>query len=61
LNGQGFLVAAQGNGSPGHETDYFGAFTRYALKLYQARHAIKPASGYFGPITRAYIAAHAGQ
>jgi alpha-galactosidase len=58
LNSHGFQVALYGNGSPGHETAYFGVLTRDALKHYQSFHGIKPASGYFGPITRKYIALH---
>jgi lysophospholipase L1-like esterase len=61
LNGEGYLVAGSGNGSPRHETTYFGLATRYTLKLYQAAHNIIPAAGYFGPITRRYIASHEGQ
>ncbi|MDE2019639.1 MAG: peptidoglycan-binding protein [Patescibacteria group bacterium] len=36
-------------------TQYFGAFTYRALIEFQMAHQISPASGYFGPITRAWI------
>jgi Putative peptidoglycan binding domain len=56
LNANGAQLAASGAGSPGNETTYFGALTKAALAKYQAAHGIAPAAGYFGPITRAYIA-----
>jgi peptidoglycan hydrolase-like protein with peptidoglycan-binding domain len=37
-------------------TGYFGSVTKNALKEFQSSVGIKPASGYFGPITRAFIA-----
>jgi hypothetical protein len=37
-------------------TGYFGTQTQAALRSYQASVGISPASGYFGPITRAHIA-----
>jgi hypothetical protein len=54
LNEQGFAVATIGYGSAGNETEYFGARTQQALKRFQAAHGI-PATGYFGPITRAFV------
>lgn len=39
-------------------TSYFGVLTRAALAEFQARAGIKPALGYFGPITRAYLSKH---
>jgi murein DD-endopeptidase MepM/ murein hydrolase activator NlpD len=39
-------------------TGYFGAITQQALIEYQAAHGITPAAGYYGPKTRAYIAAN---
>jgi hypothetical protein len=35
LNRQGFVLAASGPGSPGNETEFFGAFTRSALTRFQ--------------------------
>ena len=58
LNLEGFTVAASGSGSLGDETTYFGSATKAALALFQKTHGIAPAVGYFGSITRAYIAAH---
>lgn len=55
LNANGFVVASEGPGSPGNETDLFGGFTRAALAGYQAAHGITPAVGYFGPVTRAHM------
>ena len=37
-------------------TGYFGEVTKQALADYQASVGIKPASGYYGQITRAHIA-----
>ena len=56
LNANGAQVAASGAGSPGNESTFFGPLTKTALAKYQAAHSIAPAAGYFGPITRAYIA-----
>lgn len=39
-------------------TTYFGTLTRAALAEFQASVGIRPASGSFGPITRAYIRSH---
>jgi len=56
LNARGFIVAENGAGAPGFESDYFGAKTKDALARYQASQGITPAVGYLGPITRAKIA-----
>lgn len=55
LNSHGFVIAAHGRGSPGNETNTFGSLTRLALMKFQAAHGISPASGIFGPSTRAFI------
>ena len=60
LNAQGFTIAPSGAGSPGNETDYFGALTKTALIRFQEKHAgdilapvgLTRGSGYFGPSTR---------
>jgi len=39
-------------------TAYFGGLTRAALAEFQLNAGIKPAWGYFGPITRAYLCSH---
>ncbi len=58
LNTRGFTVAKMGAGSPGKETKTFGPATRVALIKFQKSVGIIPASGYFGPVTRAYVTAH---
>ncbi len=55
LNAQGFVIAPSGPGSVGNETTIFGQLTRQALMRFQAANGIVPASGYFGPKTRAFI------
>jgi hypothetical protein len=50
LNAGGFLSV-----SP---TGYFGSLTKAALAAWQASVGISPASGYFGPITRGYVASN---
>lgn len=58
LNAHGYTVATSGPGSSGNETMRFGAATKAALIKLQIAAGITPASGYFGPKTRAYVAAH---
>jgi hypothetical protein len=55
LNTHGSPIAASGNASPGNEVTTFGAKTVVALAQYQKAHGILPATGYFGPTTRAYV------
>ncbi len=56
LNNHGYTVSVSGDGSPGKETKYFGEKTRAALKGLQMHNGISPVSGYFGPLTRAFVA-----
>jgi hypothetical protein len=56
LNGKGFVISTSGNGSPNHETTYFGLATQAALSRYQVANRIIPSTGYFGPLTQAFIA-----
>ena len=58
LNTHGYIVTASGAGSPGNETTRFGSLTKAALIALQKAAGISPAAGYFGPKTRAYVAAH---
>ena len=55
LNARGHTVANTGAGSPGNETSIFGSLTRLALARFQTSVGITPATGYFGPLTRAFI------
>jgi hypothetical protein len=55
LNGLGYTVRASGPGSKGNESTYFGASLKQALIRYQKANGIVPASGVFGPQTRAAI------
>nr|MBP9771759.1 cadherin domain-containing protein [Candidatus Paceibacterota bacterium] len=57
LNDQGYFVTTAGPGSHGNETTYFGPATRAALARFQADHAIVPAAGRFGPMTRGRVIA----
>ncbi len=47
-------LAEEGPGSPARETFFFGDLTKAALMKYQALHGI-PQTGFFGPLTRAYM------
>ncbi|MES3005928.1 MAG: SwmB domain-containing protein [Patescibacteria group bacterium] len=53
LNALKFKVSIIGPGSPGNETSYFGPATKSALVKFQGINGI-PATGFFGPITRAF-------
>ena len=55
LNCSGFTVSNSGVGSAGNETMYFGNLTKQALSRFQAANNIKPSTGYFGPLTKAFI------
>jgi len=57
LNQHGFIISASGPGSIGYETNLFASLTKKALMKFQKSHQI-PATGFFGPITRAYINTH---
>jgi peptidoglycan hydrolase-like protein with peptidoglycan-binding domain len=52
LNGHGFALAKNGAGSPLNETLYFGLLTKNSLIRFQSEHGL-PATGFFGPLTRA--------
>lgn len=60
LNNNGFPVALAGIGSAGKETNHFGTKTKLALARYQASVGIYPASGIYGPKTRAYVSQRLG-
>lgn len=55
LNREGFVIAPSGLGSPGQETNFFGAKTKEAVIKYQTAKSITPAIGYVGPKTRASL------
>ncbi len=55
LNTHGYPVAPSGPGSSGNETTKFGALTKAALIKFQIAKNIKPAVGFFGPITRGVV------
>lgn len=54
------ILINKGFAIPAGATGYFGAQTQAALARYQAANGIAPAAGYFGPITRAHVAANGG-
>ena len=55
LNNHGYQISKTGAGSSGHETTLFGYLTQKALVKFQKVNSIKPAIGYFGPLTRQVI------
>lgn len=48
-------LTSSGPGSPGQETTFFGTITKGAVVRFQQLHAIKPALGYVGALTRAVL------
>ncbi|MFZ1075405.1 MAG: peptidoglycan-binding domain-containing protein [Minisyncoccia bacterium] len=54
LNAHGFVLAQSGAGSPRNETNYFGTKLYAALVKFQKSNGL-PATGYFGPLTRAVV------
>ncbi len=61
LNTHNFIISANGAGSPGKETSYFGVLTKLALIKFQEAHkaailaplGLEKGTGIFGPSTRA--------
>jgi len=59
LNSHGFLVSAKGNGSPGHESNYYGTATARAVAKFQQKYAkdiltpygLTKGTGIVGPTT----------
>ncbi len=49
------MLANSGPGSPGNETITFGYATQYQLSQFQKANSIAPATGRFGPATRALV------
>lgn len=56
LNALGYQISKTGAGSPGNESQVFGLKTKLALSSFQKANKVFPASGSFGPLTRAKIA-----
>jgi len=59
LNNHGYPLANSGPGSSGEETMFFGRLTRNALVAFQKAQGL-PASGNYGPLTRAMISSILG-
>jgi Putative peptidoglycan binding domain len=60
FNTHGFIIAAQGPGSPGSETSIFGGKTYQALIKFQKANNL-PQTGYLGPLTRAALGSSTSQ
>lgn len=66
LNQNSFVLASDGFGAPGEETTFFGLRTYHALVRFQEANSaailaplgLSAGTGYFGPSTRAFIAAN---
>jgi peptidoglycan hydrolase-like protein with peptidoglycan-binding domain len=66
LNAAGFLLAAEGAGAPGEETDFFGSRTFDAVIRFQNAHGpeilaplgLARATGYFGPASISFANSH---
>lgn len=66
LNALGFVLAPQGVGAPGHETNYFGNRTANAVKRFQDAHpkeilipaGLKVGTGFFGVLSRTAALRH---
>ena len=55
LNTHGFVIVKSGPGSPGNETNLFGAGTRTALAAWQAKNGLSSEKGVVGAKTRAVL------
>lgn len=63
LNSRGFVLAKNGPGSPGRETNFFGPLTKAALMKFQTVYGseileplgLKIATGFFGPATQKVV------
>ncbi len=53
LNGNDFIISPTGAGAPGKETGEYKTLTKAAVIKWQEANNISPASGYFGPRSRA--------
>ncbi|HWH07165.1 MAG TPA: peptidoglycan-binding protein [Candidatus Paceibacterota bacterium] len=53
LNANGYNVATSGVGAPGQETSLYREKTQDAVRRWQVALGIKPATGTFGPLSRA--------
>src|ERR1035437_6496770 len=60
LNGDGFIVASVGAGSPGMETTYFGQLTKNAVMSFQKAKGLSMIDGVVGNQTGTAIAALTG-